>query len=125
MIVNGSTYPGIPGISWKSLNLSVDALSEADLLSRSSGERIAFTLEKSFIAASYLDQTKALQLLFHFADGVGIEQLAQVGIAQQIAQLLLVDGKGLGTALGQRRIAIVDVIGHIAEEQRRGKRRRR
>ena len=62
-----------------------------------------------------------LQLLFHLGDGIGVEQLAQVGIAQQIAQLLLIDGEGLGAALGQRRVAVVDVVGHVAEEQRRRK----
>ena len=67
---------------------------------------------------------KALRRLFHFGDGVGIEQLAQIGLAQQLAQLILIDGERLGAALGQRRIAVVEKIGHVAEQQRRGKRRR-
>jgi hypothetical protein len=47
-------------------------------------------------------------LLFDFCNGVGIEQLAQVGFAQQLAQLVLIDGERLGAALGQRRIAVVE-----------------
>ena len=71
--------------------------------------------------ANALGFEQALQLLFHFADGIGVQQLAQVGIAQQVTQLLLIDGEGLRAALGQRRIAVVDVIGHVAEQQRRSK----
>ena len=68
--------------------------------------------------ANPLGFEQTLQLLFHFADGVRIQQLAQIGIAQQVAQLFLIDGKRLCPALGQRRIAIVDVVGYVAEEQR-------
>ena len=67
---------------------------------------------------------EALQLLFHLGDRIGIEQFAQIGIAQQLAQLILVDGQRLRAALGQRRIAVVDVVGHVAEQQRRRERRR-
>ena len=67
---------------------------------------------------------KTLRSLFHFRDGVGIEQLTQIGFAQQLAQLILIDGERLSAAFGQRRVAFVKKIGHVAEEQRRGKRRR-
>ena len=40
--------------------------------------------------------------------GVGVEQLAQLRVAEQLAQLRLVDGQRLGAALGQRRVAVVD-----------------
>src|ERR1700722_12563284 len=63
---------------------------------------------------------QAVQLFFYFADGVRIQQLAQVSVPEQIAQLLLVDGKGLGSSLGQRRIAVIDVIGYVAKQQRGG-----
>ncbi len=67
---------------------------------------------------------EALRRLFHFRNRVGVEQLAQIGLAQQLAQLLLIDGERLCAALGQRRIAFVHEVGHVAEKQRRGKRRR-
>ena len=67
---------------------------------------------------------QALRRLFDFGDGIGIEQLAQIGLAQQFAQLVLIDGEGLRAALGQRRVAVIDEVGHVAEEQRRGKWRR-
>ena len=67
---------------------------------------------------------QALGGFFHLGDGVGIEQLAQVGFAEQLAQLILIDGEGLGAALGQRGIAVIEEVGDVAEEQRGGKGRR-
>ena len=64
---------------------------------------------------------EALRGFFDCGDGVGVEQFAQVGFAEQLAELILVDGEGLGAALGQRRVAIVEEVGHVAEEERRGK----
>ena len=49
-----------------------------------------------------------------------VEQLAQLGLAQQLAQLARVDHQGLGAPLLQRRVALVEVVGHVAEQQRRG-----
>ncbi len=66
-----------------------------------------------------------LQLLLDLGDGVGVEQLAEIGVAEQIAKLFLIDGERLGAAFGERGIAIVDVVGNVAEEQRRGEGRRR
>ena len=67
---------------------------------------------------------RACKLLFDFGDGVGVEQFAQVGVAEQIAELLLIDGERLGAAFGERGVAVVDVVGDVAEEQRRGEGRR-
>ena len=55
----------------------------------------------------------------------GIEQLAQLRVAQQLAELRLIDRERLRPPFGQRRVAVVDVVGDVAEEQRRRKRRRR
>ncbi len=55
---------------------------------------------------------------------VGIEQLAQLGVAEQLAELRLIDRERLRAPLGQRRVAVVDVVGDVAEEQRGGERRR-
>ena len=54
-----------------------------------------------------------------------VEQLAQLRLAEQLAQLRLVDGQGLGAPLGERRVAVVEVVGDVAEEQRRREGRRR
>ncbi len=64
---------------------------------------------------------EALCGLFHLGDGVGIEEFAQIGFAENLAQLLLVDGEGLGAPLGQRSIAVVEEICDVAEQERRGK----
>ena len=41
-----------------------------------------------------------LQLFFGFFDGVDVEQFAQIGIAEQLAQLVLIDAQRLCAALG-------------------------
>ncbi len=61
---------------------------------------------------------EALGSFFNLGDGVGIEQLAQVGFAKQFAQLILVDGQSLRATFGQRRITVVDKVGHVTEQQR-------
>ena len=54
-----------------------------------------------------------------------IEQLAQLRIAEQLTQLRLIHRQRLRAPFGKRRVAVVDVVGHIAEEQGGRKRRRR
>ena len=46
-------------------------------------------------------------------------QLPQLRLAEELAQLGLVHGEGLRAPLGQRRVAVVEVVGDVAEEQRR------
>ena len=67
---------------------------------------------------------QALGGLFNLGDGVGIEQFAEVGIAQQFAQLILIDGESLGATFGQRSVSVIEEIGHIAEQQRGSEGRR-
>ena len=52
-----------------------------------------------------------LQLLLHARDRLGIEQLPQAGVSEQIAQLLLIDRESLRAAFGKRGIAIVNIVG--------------
>ena len=66
-----------------------------------------------------------LQLALDFRERVRIEQLPQLRFAEQLAQLRLIDREGLRAPLGQRRIAVVDVVGDVAEEERRRERRGR
>ncbi len=60
-----------------------------------------------------------------FVDGLRVEQLAQLGLAQELAELGLVHGEGLRLALGQGRVAVVEIVRDVAEEQGGGERRRR
>ena len=67
---------------------------------------------------------QVLELALDGVDGVGVEEFAQRGRPQQLPELRLVDGQGLGAALGQWRVALVDVVGHVAEEECGGEGRR-
>ncbi len=67
---------------------------------------------------------QVLQLPFDVVQGVGVEQVAQLRLAEQLAQLRLVDREGLRATFGERRVAVVDVVGDVPEEQGGGKRRR-
>ena len=64
-----------------------------------------------------------LQLGLDVGDRVRVEQVAQLGVAEQLAQLRLIDRQRLRATLGERRVAVVEVVGDVAEEQRRGERR--
>ena len=48
---------------------------------------------------------QALRSLFHFGDGVRVQQLTKIGLTEQLAQLLLVDGESLRTPLDAVAIA--------------------
>ena len=65
-----------------------------------------------------------LQLLLERVEHRFVEQIAQLGVADQIAQLRLIDRERLRAPFGQRRVAVVDVVGDVAEQQRRRERRR-
>ena len=64
---------------------------------------------------------EALLLLFDFGDGVGVEEFAEIGFAEQLAELVLVDGEGLGAAFGERGVAVVEEVGDVAEESEEAK----
>jgi hypothetical protein len=54
-----------------------------------------------------------------------IEELAQLGLAEELAQLRVIDRQRLRAALGERRVAVVDEARDVREEHRRGERRGR
>ena len=56
-------------------------------------------------------------------DRLGVEELAQLRLAEELAQLRLVDRERLGPPLGERRVAVVDEVGDVGEQERRGERR--
>ena len=65
-----------------------------------------------------------LQLELDALERRGIEQLAQLRLAEKLAELGLVDCQRLRAALGERRVAVVDEIRDVTEQQRAGERRR-
>ena len=73
-------------------------------------------------AARLVAVFQVLQAPLELGERVRIQQVAKFGVAQQFAQLRLIDRQRLRAPLGQRRVAVVDVVGDIAEEERRRKR---
>jgi len=69
-------------------------------------------------------RVEALKLPLDRLHRLSVEQLAELGVAEQIAQLRLIDGERLRAPLGQGRVAVVEKTGDIGEEERRGERRR-
>jgi len=72
--------------------------------------------------ASVLAET--LQLGLHLVEGTGIEQLAQLLGAEELAEQIAVECECGRAPLRQRRVAFVHVDAHPPEEQGLGERRR-
>ena len=71
-------------------------------------------------AARVVLRLEPLQLPLDIVHRVRVEQLAELRVAHQLAQLRLVHGQRLRASLCQRRIAVVEEARDVAEEQRRG-----
>ena len=69
-------------------------------------------------------RVEILQLALNLREGVGIEQLAQLRLAEQLPQLRLIDRQRLRAPLRQRCVAVVDVVRDVPEKQRGGERGR-
>ena len=67
---------------------------------------------------------KVLELELELREGVRVEELTQLDLAEELAELRRVHGQGLRAALGKGRIALVDEVPDVLEEERRGERRR-
>ena len=67
---------------------------------------------------------QVLQGALEGVERIGVDQLAQLDVAQELAKLRRVDGKGLGPPLGQRRVTLVEEVRHVAEHQGGGEGRR-
>ena len=65
---------------------------------------------------------EGLELLLDFVESGFVEEFAEIGAAEDFLELRLIDGEGLGAALGEGSVAIVDVVGDVGEEQRRWRR---
>ena len=59
-----------------------------------------------------------LQLGLDLGQDVRIQQLAQLGLPQQLAEQTAVEGQGLGLAFGQGRVLVVQVRGDVGEDER-------
>ena len=66
---------------------------------------------------------EALEIGLHLVQGHRVDQLAQLLLAEQLAQQVAVQGECGGAPLRVRRVALVHVRGHVVEQQRRGERR--
>ena len=65
-----------------------------------------------------------LQLELHLVERAGIEELAELVRAQQLAEQVAVQGEGRRAALGERGVALVHVDRDPAEQERLGEGRR-
>ena len=65
-----------------------------------------------------------LQLELGARDHLGVQQLAELGSAEQLGEQGCIQRERLSTALGQRRVPLVHERGDVAEQQRAGERRR-
>ena len=61
-----------------------------------------------------------LQLGLDLGQHLGVEQLAQLGAAEQLGQQPLVEAERRGSALGDRGVALVDELGDVPEQQAAG-----
>ena len=68
---------------------------------------------------------EVLQLQLELRERVGVEQLAQLDLAEELAELRGIDGERLRASLRERRVALVDEVADVLEEQRRREGRRR
>ena len=67
------------------------------------------------MAGAVLDER--LQRQLEVGQGIGVEQLAELLLAEQLAQQVAVQGERAGPSLGQRRVAVVHVGGDVVEQQ--------
>ena len=99
-----------------------------DAVAQLGGRQIADTQQEVVDAierAGTVVGWQALQLRFERRQRIGVEQIPELRRPEQRLQLRLIDRQRLGPPLGQRGITVVEVVGDVAEQQRRGERRRR
>ncbi len=65
---------------------------------------------------------QVLELGLDIGHGVGVEEIAQLGIAEELAQLRLIDRERLCAPFGEWRVAIVEIVGDVAKQERRRER---
>ncbi len=60
---------------------------------------------------------QALLAALVLGDRIGVEQLAQLGFAEELAQLRLIDRERLRAAFGERRVTVVDEVRDIRKQE--------
>jgi len=60
---------------------------------------------------------RAAKLPFDVLDGLGVEQVSELLLAEQLAEQVAVERERLGATLGGRRVVLVHVRGDVVEEQ--------
>ncbi len=60
---------------------------------------------------------EVLHLVDDLGDRLRFEQVAQVGLTQELSEERGVQGQRRGTALGQRGVPLVEVLRDVAEQQ--------
>ena len=73
-------------------------------------------------AAGTTSFAEALQLELEVGEHAGVQQLAQLLRAEQVAQQIPVEREGCRPPLGERRVALVHEIADVRKQQRRGER---
>jgi hypothetical protein len=63
-----------------------------------------------------------LELLFQLGEHVRVEELAQLGLPEQFGEQPRVQREGGGAPLGERRVALVQELGDVAEQEGAGER---
>ena len=61
-----------------------------------------------------------LQVALDLGQRLGVEQLAELGLTEQLGEERGVEGEGGGAAFGERAVALVDEGSDVAEEQAAG-----
>ncbi len=69
-------------------------------------------------------RVERLELLLESRQDIGVEELAELGVTEQLAKLRVIDRQRLRAAFRQRRVAVIQERGDVVEQQRRRKWRR-
>src|SRR6185369_2578195 len=64
---------------------------------------------------------QGLEVELEVGQRLRVEQLAQLLLAEQLAQQVAIEGEGSCPPLRQRRVAVVHVRGDVVEQERAGK----
>ena len=117
-------HPPRGGQALERQSAAVDALGAArlDLLGGERAEQPEQVGDALGAAGPALGR-EPLQLGLDLGEHLGVEQLAQLGPAEQLGEQPLVEGERGGAALGDGGVALVDELGDVAEQQAARERR--
>ena len=116
--------PAGVGEAWPASSLDVGAVdgAGADLLGGERAEQPQQVGDALGVAGPAVGG-QPLQLGLDLGQHLGVEQLAQLGAAEQLGEQALVEAERGGPALGEGGVALVDELGDVAEQQAPGVRR--